>query len=65
MAEVMDLDLSLEEIAKKRNGGNKRGRGRGGRGGAQVNTGGPGRVASTLKNSAPRAAPYVSNPEYL
>lgn len=58
MAEVMDLDLSLEEIAKRRGGanGNKRGRGRGGAGGSNG-----GRAASSLKRDSPRAVPYVSN----
>lgn len=62
MAEVMDLDLSLDDLAKKngaKNGG-KRGRGpaRGGRPAANDS----GRAASSLRRTSPRASPYVSEP---
>ena len=55
MADVMDLDMSLDEIAKKRAGtrGNKGGRGRDAAGGS-------GRVGSSLKRAPARVAPYVS-----
>lgn len=60
MAEVMDLDMSLDEIAKKRNTASKRGRqGRNGRGAAAVDSG-PGRVASSIKQLNNRSSPYVS-----
>lgn len=56
MADVMDLDMSLDEIAKKRaeTRGNKQGRGRG------AAAGGPGRVGSSLRHAPARVSPYVS-----
>ena len=54
MAEVMDLDMSLDDIAKKRAAHDgKRGRGRG-------RATASGRVASSLKRVPARASPYVS-----
>lgn len=59
MAEVMDLDMSLDEIAKKRNTSNKRGGrpARGGRGAAADS--GSGRVTSSLRHLNNRSSPYV------
>lgn len=58
MADAMDLDMSLDDIAKKRKDSvpAKRGRGGAARGGAGAVGG---RTQSSLKETKPRPSPYV------
>lgn len=63
----MDLDLSLDDIAKKRKSSSSKGPRGGGRGGGAGrvasgkggNNDGAGKTTSSLKRTSPRPGPYV------